>query len=479
MERNKLLQLSKYLWEFPKDSRFDMRVPARIYASEKMLDDIFKDKSLDQLVNLTTLSWINRYSIVMPDAHEWYGSPIWWVFATRVPDWIISPGAVWYDINCWVRLLLSTCDADEISHKIKGLAQDMQFTVPSWVWKWHKLKISINELNDILRGWVKYLAKKWFATSEDVENCESNWSLPDANPDKISEHAKLRWLDQEWTLGSGNHFLEVQKVEKIFDDRIANIFWIRENQVVIMVHTWSRWLGHQVATDYVRIMLQSQSKYWIELVDRELACLPFSSPEWQDYFAAMSGAANFAWANRQMITYLIRQSWERVIGKWELRLLYDVAHNICKIETHQDEKGHNIELLVHRKWATRSFPPHHVNIPARYMTSWQPVLIPWSMWTSSFILSWWENSSDSFYSACHWAWRSKSRHQAIREYSWRQIIDELRARWIVVECSSMRWIAEEAPWAYKDIEDVIEIVDWAWLAKKVAQLKPIAVIKGE
>ena len=161
MERNKLLQLSKYLWEFPKDSRFDMRVPARIYASEKMLDDIFKDKSLDQLVNLTTLSWINRYSIVMPDAHEWYGSPIWWVFATRVPDWIISPGAVWYDINCWVRLLLSTCDADEISHKIKGLAQDMQFTVPSWVWKWHKLKISINELNDILRGWVKYLAKKW------------------------------------------------------------------------------------------------------------------------------------------------------------------------------------------------------------------------------------------------------------------------------------------------------------------------------
>jgi tRNA-splicing ligase RtcB len=483
--RKNLNKINDFLWEIPKNFRFDMRVPARIYADEKMLEQIFGDKSLEQLVNLATLAGIEKYSIVMPDAHEGYGSPIGGVFATNTKEnGIISPGAVGYDINCGVRLLHSSFSVAEVQSRLDNLAMEIYQAVPSGLGRGHLEKLSVKDLDKILEGGAKEIIKQGYGREEDSENCEAEGRLDWANTSLVSETAKKRGRDQVGTLGSGNHFLEIQKVEEIFDKKIAGIFGLFKNQVVIMIHTGSRGLGHQIATDYIRLMLKAMPKYDIKIPDKELACAPFDSPEGQRYFKAMACGANFAWANRQMITQYVRQSWKDVFGDENLKVLYDVAHNIAKLED---------GLLVHRKGATRAFPPcpptaspsgdgrraEHPEIPEKYRSVGQPVLIPGSMGTASYVLAGTERGKESFYSTCHGAGRTMSRHAAVRALSGEQIIRDLEAKGIIVKSYSMRGIAEEAPQAYKDVNEVVEVVHQAGLSKKVAKLVPLAVIKGE
>ena len=461
MKIKDLVKINDWLWEIPKNFRNDMRVPARVYASEKMLENIFRDKSLEQLINLATLPGIEKYSIVMPDCHEGYGSPIGGVFATRVKDGIISPGAVGYDQNCGVRLLKSDKIVDEIGGLLDSLATEIQKNVPSGLGRGRPVKLSFSELDKILENGAQELIKQGYGRKEDIENCEANGKLEWADVSTVSETAKKRGRDQVGTLGSGNHFLEIQKVEEIFSaeggENAAETFGLFKNQIVVMIHTGSRGLGHQIATDYIRLMLQVMPKYGIKLPDRELACAPFNSPEGQKFFKAMACGANFAWANRQMITHYIRKSWKKVFGEEKLEVLYDVAHNIAKLENN---------LIVHRKGATRAFPI-------------QPVLIPGSMGTASYVLVGEEKGREAFYSTCHGAGRVMSRHQAIKTLSGKDIIRNLKNKNIIVKYYSLRSIAEEAPQAYKNIDEVVEVVHQAGLSKKVARLVPLAVIKGE
>lgn len=477
LTKKDLIKINDWLWEIPKKFRSDMRVPARFYVSEEMLDSVFKDKSLEQLVNLTTLPGIEKYALVMPDVHEGYGSPIGGVFATRTEDGIISPGAVGYDENCGVRLLASNLLANEIKPHIDGLATEIQNAVPSGLGKGHRLKLTIKDLDKILEGGAQELEKQGHATRDDIENCEANGRLDWADSSEVSETAKNRGRDQVGTLGSGNHFLEIQKVEKVFNEEAAAAFGLFPNQVVVMIHTGSRGLGHQIATDYIRLMLQVMPKYKISLPDKELACAPFNSPEGQRFFKAMACGANFAWANRQMITYYIRQVWKKVltgqksmVNGQELRVLYDVAHNIAKLENN---------LIVHRKGATRAFPPGHPEIPEKYREVGQPVLIPGSMGTASYVLAGTKTAAETFYSTCHGAGRRMSRHQAIKTLRGNEIIKNLEERGVVVKCYSLRGVVEEAPQAYKDVDEVVEVVHQAGLSKKVARLVPLAVVKGE
>jgi tRNA-splicing ligase RtcB len=465
-----LLKISDYLWEIPRGFSSDMCVSARLYADEKMLEQIFKDKSLEQLINLTTLPGIEKYALVMPDVHEGYGSPIGGVFATRTEDGIISPGAVGYDENCGVRLLYSDYLVDEIKPKFDDLATEIQKTVPSGLGKGHLSKLSRSDLDNILEGGAEEIIRQGHGEKEDIENCEAQGRLEWADAEMVSDAAKSRGRDQVGTLGSGNHFLEVQKVEEIFDETAAKAFKLFKNQIVVMIHTGSRGLGHQIATDYIRLMLQVMPKYKISLPDKELACSPFKSPEGQRFFKAMACGANFAWANRQMITHYIREAWSKILGNKELKVLYDVAHNIAKLEDN---------LIVHRKGATRAFPPHHPEIPEKYKSVGQPVIIPGSMGTASYVLAGTKEAEQSFYSTCHGAGRKMSRHQAIRMLHGNEIIEDLENKGIIIKCYSLRGVAEEAPQAYKNVDEVVEVVHQAGLSKKVARLVPLAVIKGE
>jgi len=472
-------KINDYLWEIPKSFRSDMRVTARIYVSEKMLESCFKDESIAQLVNTATLPGAVKYVIAMPDIHEGYGMPIGGVVATRYPEGAISPGGVGMDENCGVRLLKSEYTEKEIRLYLDKLAIEIQKEVPSGLGRGRKIKLSIEQINKILEGGVPYLVEKGYGEKEDIENCEHQGRMEMADENCVSEKAKNRGRDQVGTLGSGNHFCEIQKVEEIFDERVAEIFGLFKDQVVVMIHTGSRGLGHQNCTDYLRILMPIYPKYGIKLPDRELCCVPFNSPEGQRFFRAMSCACNFAWANRQMITYYIRKAWRSVLGeKARLKLLYDVAHNIAKIEEHR-VNDRKMKLIVHRKGATRAFPPGHSELPEKYKETGQPVLTPGSMGTASYVLVGTEKSREAFYTVNHGAGRTMSRHRAMKITSGQRVINQLKSKGIVVKCHSMRGIAEEAPLAYKDIEAVIEVVNNANLAKKVAKLSPLAVIKGE
>jgi len=492
-------KISKYLWEIPKSFRSDMRVPARVYASEKILETASQDKSLEQLVNLATLPGVEKYALAMPDIHEGYGSPIGGVFACRISDGIISPGAVGYDINCGVRLLISSLKVNEIEKNLEKVATLIQQAVPSGLGRGHLKKLKIAELNQILEKGLKALVKQGFASQKDLENCEDGGSLDWADQAAVSEIAKRRGLSQLGTLGSGNHFLEIQKVAEIFDEAAASAFGIFKNQIAVMIHCGSRGLGHQVATDYIHLMLQVMPKYHIYLHDRELACAPFDSPEGQKYFSAMAAAANFGFANRQMISYLIREQWQKIFSGDELKLLYDVAHNIAKIESYIFDKSQTLnlksqtssnfqnskskintqKLIVHRKGSTRSFPPGHPEIPEAYRQVGQPVILPGSMGTASYLMHGRETANESFYSVSHGSGRIMSRHQAIRTLRGAEIVKHLEKKGILVKCYSTRGIAEEAPQAYKNIEEVVKVIHQAGLARKVARLVPLAAIKGE
>ena len=479
ISKNDFKKLTPWLWEIPQSFRSDMRVPARVYTSEKMLGEIFRDQSIPQLINGTTLPGIVKYGIAMPDMHEGYSVPIGFVGATRALDGVISPGACGFDINCGMRLLKSEHNEKEIKPYLEKLAEEIQKEVPSGLGKGRQIKLSLERIDKILNEGTHSLLKQGYGEEEDVENCEAGGKLDWADSSVVSSYAKNRGRDQVGTLGSGNHFLEIQKIEEIFDEETAKIFGLFKNQIVLMIHTGSRGLGHQVCTDYLKTMIPAMKRYGIKVPDKEFACVPFNSSEGQRYFKAMAAAANFAWSNRYMIAHYSRQAWKKILGeKGKLELLYDVAHNIIKKEKYIiGEK--ETEVLVHRKGATRAFPPGHQEIPEKYRKVGQPVLIPGSMGTASYVLAGTKKGEESFFSVSHGAGRTMSRHQAIRTISGQEVIKSLKSKGIIIKCRSMEGIAEEAPLAYKNIDEVVEVIHNAGLSKKVAKLAPLAVIKGE
>jgi len=478
--KKNLQKITDYLYEIPQSFREDMRVPARIYTSEKMLDDVFQDKSLEQLVNMTTFPGIVRYALAMPDIHEGYGFPIGGAAAVKISDGVISPGGVGYDINCGVRVLASEISYKEAKPHLVNLMDKIFRQVPSGTGKGGEVKLGKEAMSNVLERGVPWAVEKGFGNSEDIEVCEEEGSMKGAKSGCVSDRAKARGRDQLGTLGAGNHFLEIQKVDKIFDRKIADVFGLFEEQITIMIHCGSRGLGHQVCTDYIKTMRAGLEKYKIKLPDLELACLPINSPESKKYFAAMAASANFAWANRQVITHLVRQSWKKVLGKeaGKLSLIYDVAHNIAKMEKHRLEDKEE-SLCVHRKGATRAFGPGRPEIPEKYRDFGQPVIIPGSMGTSSYILAGTDEAMHStFGTVCHGAGRVMSRSTAKKKIRGRDLRKKLEEKSLIIRCKSDFGLAEEAPEAYKDIDNVVNVVNQVGLAKKVARLKPLGVVKG-
>jgi len=478
ISKKDLKKIKEFVWEVPKTFRKDMRVPARIYASEKMIEEI-EEEALIQLINSTTLPGIVKHAIAMPDIHSGYGPPIGGVGAMQLSEGVISPGFVGYDENCGCRLLLSNYQEKEIKPHIEKLAEEIQKEVPSGLGRGRAIKLSLEQINKILEGGVPYLVQQGYGEKEDIENCEHKGKMEEADASCVSNQAKNRGRDQVGTLGSGNHFCEIDKVEEIFDKKAAQVFGLFKEQVIVLIHTGSRGLGHQNCTDYLKVAIGAYPKYGIKLPDRELACVPFNSPEGQRFFRAMSAACNYAWANRHMIMHFVRKAWKAVLGeRSNLKLLYDVAHNIAKIEEHEVD-GKKMKLIVHRKGATRAFPPGHPEIPDKYKEIGQPVLIPGSMGSSSYVLSGTEKGKETWFSTAHGSGRRMSRHEALRRTSGQEVTKNLQSKGIIVKCYSLRGLAEEAPIAYKNIDEVVQVVDAAGLAKKVARLAPLAVIKGE
>ena len=477
--KNDLKKVDEYTWKIPKSYRSDMRVPALVYATESMLDEILRDRSLEQLVNVATLPGIKKAAIVMPDAHEGYGFPIGGVAATLYPDGVISPGGIGYDINCGVRLLRSKLTLEELKPHLEKLSKHLFREIPSGVGHAGSLKLGMGKLDEVLSEGAHRLVKEGYGEEIDTHFIESYGVLKNADPSAVSDHAKKRGHDKLGTMGAGNHFVEIDRVDEIFDEKIAHAFGLSVNQIVVLIHTGSRGLGHQVATDYIRLMNQAMARYHISVPDRELACAPFSSEEGRNYFNAMAAAANFAFANRQMITYEIRKVWENILGGagGKLSVLYDVAHNIAKVEEHT-VNGRQEKVIVHRKGATRAFPPYHPELVGEYQKVGQPVIIPGSMGTASYVLVGTTKGKESFYSTCHGAGRRMSRHHAKKEIQGKQLLLNLEKEGIRIETGSVTDLSEEAPLAYKDIEDVVNVVDKIGLAKKVARLRPIVVVKG-
>jgi tRNA-splicing ligase RtcB len=479
MEKLSLHKIAECLWEIPQSSREGMRVPAYVYAMEEMLESLGRDRSLEQLTNVATLPGIVKAAMAMPDVHEGYGFPIGGVAATRWPDGAISPGGIGYDINCGVRLLLSDVTKQEIKNRLEDVAKDLFDLIPTGAGKSGDIKLEPEVLDKVLQQGVMWAVENNYGERDDIQYIESKGQFPDADPAKVSEEAKKRGHDQLGTIGSGNHFVEIDEVNEIYRDDIANAYGLRKNQIVILIHTGSRGLGHQVATDYIRLMMQAMPKYGITVPDRELACVPFNSNEGQDYYHAMAAAANFAWCNREIVTWRIRKAWNKLLGisGGSLRLLYDVAHNIAKIEEY-DVDGQKLKLIVHRKGATRAFGPGNIEVPKQYSSVGQPVLIPGSMGTSSFVLAGTNKSMEAtFGSACHGAGRQMSRTAVRKIVEINELERRLEEQEIFVR-GSRRGLSEEAPEAYKNIDLVVETVQRAGIANKVARLKPLVVIKG-
>ncbi len=480
MQRAQLIRRSDVTWEIPQTYRADMQVPAIIYAHEDLLEAMLADRSLEQLVNVATLPGIQHAAIVMPDAHEGYGFPIGGVAATRYPDGVISPGGIGYDINCGVRLLKTSMTFDDISRQLPQLSEAMYENIPSGVGKGGTLQLSTKKIDQVLEQGAEWAVHEGYGDLEDLPSIESHGCLPGGDPRCVSLRAKQRGHDQLGTIGAGNHFVEIGRVEEIYNQDAASAFGLMQGQVTVLIHTGSRGLGHQVATDYLRLMMQVMPQYGYQPPDRELACVPFNSKEGQEYFKAMICAANFAWCNREIITWEVRQAFTKIFGSQDAQVavLYDVAHNIAKVETHQ-VAGSRQKVIVHRKGATRAFGPGFAELPAPIRDTGQPVLIPGSMGTSSYVLVGTNKSMQaSFGSTCHGAGRRLSRRAAKRQVNAPQLKEQLLAQGIHVQAGSYKGIAEEAPVAYKDVNLVVETVHRAGIARKVAKLKPLAVVKG-
>ena len=480
IKREDLIKIDDVTYEIPTSYRPDMIVPARVFMNEPMMEDVLNDKALWQLVNVATLPGIQRAAFAMPDIHQGYGFPIGGVAGTDVDaGGVISPGGIGYDINCGVRLLAADMTAQELEPHLQKLATRLFHKIPSGVGRGGKLNFDPKELDAILAKGAQRMLELGYGEMQDIELCEERGCMAVADPAMISDKAKKRGSDQLGTLGSGNHFLEVQAVNEIYDNEAAAAFGLKKDQVTIMIHCGSRGLGHQTCTDYVRSMMAKLPDWGYELPDRELIYVPFHSQEGMDYYKAMAAAANYAWANRHLIGHWVRQAWHDVVGDAvKLSMVYDVSHNLGKVERHMVD-GSEKELLVHRKGATRAFGPGLVEVPEKYRAVGQPVLIPGTMGTSSYVLVGTTHSMEvAFGSSCHGAGRRLSRTQAKKLVRGSQLREQLEKRGIIIRSDSDPGLAEEAPLAYKDVDNVVNVVQDAGLAKKVARVRPLAVIKG-
>jgi len=475
-------QIREFEWEISPDFRSDMRVPVRFFASKSLLQDSFRDKSIIQAINVSTLPGLVGAVMVMPDMHQGYGFPIGGVAATDIENGVISPGGIGYDINCGVRLFSSQISYEAIKNHLSILATTIDQYCPSGVGVNSNLSLSKNELAEACVKGAKWAKAAGYASHDDILHTEANGCLEAADPSKLSERALSRGRTQLGTLGGGNHFIEVDVVAEVFDEEAAAVMGLYPGKIAAQIHTGSRGFGHQICTDYVRLLQNAVRKYGISLPDKQLVCAPIQSPEGQDYLGAMRCGANFAFINRQLLANRLREAFERVLaGKvddWHLKQVYDIAHNIGKFENHGVNGGKKL-VCVHRKGATRAFGPGSEGIPDDYADIGQPVLVPGSMGTASWVLTGTKLSMDrSFGSSCHGAGRVMSRSQAKREVWGENLLKHLEKEGIEIRAGSMAGLAEEAPQAYKDVDRVVESVVGAGIAKKVAVLHPLVVIKG-
>jgi tRNA-splicing ligase RtcB len=467
------------VYEIPKEG--EMRASARIYASEKILGKI-EAEAFQQLKNSATLPGIQKYAIGMPDMHTGYGPPIGGVGAFEKETGVVSPGFIGFDQNCGIRLIRTNFTAEEIKPKLKELIDVLFELIPAGIGETGKIRLKKDELGELFAQGAAYLVKKGYGWKKDLEKIEEKGQMKNANPEKVSEKAFQRGLNQSGTLGSGNHFLEIQKVSEIFDEKTAKKFGLFQGQGVIMLHSGSRGAGHQIATDYLDKMLRAMEKYKIKVPDRQLACAPINSSEGQDFLQAMNCGVNYAFANRQAMTHRIREGFEKVFGQkaedMEMSLVYDVCHNVAKFEKHEIN-GKQKELLVHRKGATRAMPSGRKENPEAYMTTGHPVIIPGSMGTPSYVLVGTETAlNETFASVCHGAGRAMSRHSAMQQKRGEQVKKDLELKGQIVKGASWAGLAEEAPEAYKDIDEVIASVELSGIGRKITKNLPMAVMKG-
>ncbi len=479
-----LKKIDNFRWEIPRNYKAGMRVPGIIFASGHMIEQIKKDNAPEQVANVATLPGIVKASMAMPDIHWGYGFPIGGVAAFDAEEGIVSPGGVGYDINCGVRLLITNLEERDVRPRLKELIDAIFVNVPSGVGEKGKLRLSFSQLNEVLDFGAKWAVEHGYGWNEDLERIEEGGSIRYARHEKVSDKAKKRGAPQLGTLGAGNHFLEVQRVEKIFLPDVAKKFGItHEGQITVMIHTGSRGLGHQVASDYIRVMEQAARRYGIRLVDPQLACAPVKSREAENYFAAMSAAANFGFTNRQLITHWVRESFGKVFAQdpedLDMHLVYGVAHNIAKLEEHIVD-GKRMRVYVHRKGATRAFAAGREELSDLYRQVGQPVLIPGDMGTASYVLVGTQGAmEETFGSTCHGAGRVMSRHAALRRFRGEEIKKQLwEKKHIYIRSASNRVAAEEAPDAYKDVNEVVRAVEGAGISKIVARMVPLGVVKG-
>jgi len=482
INKTDVIRTGPVTWEIPTTYRKDMRVPVRIFADERLLNAALKDKSLTQAVNASTLPGLVSHVTVMPDVHQGYGFPIGGVAATSYPEGVISPGAIGYDINCGVRLLASQIAYEEAEPYLDDLALQLDENCPSGVGVKGSVRLSVDDLEDVCRNGSNWALNNGYAWEDDIPSTEEHGRIRNADPRDVSPRAMERGRSQLGTLGGGNHFIEVDIVEKIFDHEAAEAMNLSQGFLVLQIHCGSRGFGHQICSDYVRDLQSAVRKYKIQLPDRELVCAPLNSPEGEAYLSAMSCAANYAFANRQVLVSHARRAFEQTfagkVANYELTQVYDIAHNMGKIEDHQIE-GKQVRVCVHRKGATRAFGPGFSELPEKYRHLGQPVLVPGSMGTASWVLLGTEGSMlQSFGSTCHGAGRTMSRKKAKKSIRGDQLRKQLMKKGIRIHAGSMAGLAEEAPHAYKDVDAVVNVVTRAGIAKKVARLRPVAVIKG-
>jgi len=461
-----------------------MKVPVTIFASDKLVQKMKQDATFTQATNAACLPGIYKHSIVLPDGHQGYGFPIGGVAATDYESGIISPGGVGYDINCGVRILRTNLDESDVRPKINDLINRLFDEVPTGVGKQGKIDLrSHRGVDEVLANGSQWAVEQGYGWEEDLDHQEANGRLDIANPSDVQDSAKNRGLKQSGTLGSGNHFLEIQVVDDIYDEEAAKLMGItRKNQVMVMIHSGSRGLGHQVCSEYIKIMTNAMRKYNIEVPDRELCCAPTTSPEGQAYLGAMSAAANYAFANRQVMMHWTREAFAKVMGdspeNLDMGLIYDVAHNMGKVEEH-DVDGKKTKVVVHRKGATRAFPPGHPEVPSKYRSVGQPVIIPGTMGTASYILIGNQKGMDlTWGSTAHGAGRFMSRSKAKKQFFGKEVQQKLASEGIIVRATQGIVIAEEAPGAYKDVDEVVRVSDAVGIATKAVRLRPIGVIKG-
>ncbi|MDH3365288.1 MAG: RtcB family protein [Thermoplasmata archaeon] len=478
-----LEKIDDFRFQIPRSYKHCMRTDALIFADDKMLESIKRDNAPEQAANVACLPGIVGKSYAMPDIHWGYGFPIGGVAAFDFENGVISPGGIGYDVNCGVRLVRTDLTVRDIEHRVKGLIDAAFANVPSGVGEKGKLRLSQAEIDDVLEEGASWAVSRGYGWENDIVACEEEGCMKAADSSKVGQKAKQRGAPQLGTLGGGNHFLEIQRVDKIFDEEAAKAFGLTgEGQVTVSIHSGSRGCGHQIASDNIRVMEDALRKHGIAVPDRQLACAPVGSNEGQNCFAAMSAAANFAWANRQLILHWLRESFEKTLGATAedmgMDLVYDVAHNICKVEEHLID-GRRTKVYVHRKGATRAFDSSRQEVPIKYRSTGQPVLIPGDMGSASYVLVGTAGAmAETFGSTCHGAGRQMSRTAATRRFSANEVVSALRKDGIYVRAASKNGIVEEAPGAYKDVDEVVGIAHGAGISKLVARLRPMGVMKG-